>query len=186
MPEPPIMPSTDLVIATSLWSARCAASATRAAKQGAGHPDKPAAQCFVAPSQKRKAPRGAQRRWTWCRSMHRRPHLLLRKVQEAGENDQEDHDLEADALTLHEMRFGRPHQERRNIFRILVERLWRAVVIGDLPVLQGRRHGRIVAREIFVVVAVLRERKSGRRTFVALEIGSEVIRALLLVLRENV
>src|SRR5205085_6730535 len=45
---------------------------------------------------------------------HRAPYLLLGEVQQAGEHDQEDHDLEADALARLVMWRGGPLPESRN------------------------------------------------------------------------
>src|SRR5690242_406725 len=43
------------------------------------------------------------------------PHLLLGKIHEPGEHDQENHHLKADALALHQMRLRGPHQEGRDV-----------------------------------------------------------------------
>src|SRR3546814_2023487 len=61
---------------------------------------------------------------------------LLRQVEKACEDHQEDHDHEARALALLQMRLGSPHQECGDVLGILVERLRRAVVIGQI----GRAH----------------------------------------------
>src|SRR5512144_2414454 len=85
------------------------------------------------------------------------PDFLLGEVHQACEHDQEDHHLQPDALALHEVRLGCPHQECRYVLRVLIERLRSTVIISYLAVLQRLRHRDIVAREIFVVVAILRQ-----------------------------
>ena len=163
MPEPPMMPSTDLVMSPR----------------------------FTVRRTKRKGRQiGALRRQAqFCSDRAQctvRPHLLLGEVQQPGEHDQEDHHLEADALARVEVRLGRPHQEGRDVLGILLHGLRRAVVIGHLPVLQRRRHGDVVAGEIFVVVAVRRQLEALGRVLVAAQQGGDVVRPLLLVLRDRV
>src|SRR5436305_6606073 len=46
---------------------------------------------------------------------HVGPHLLLGEVHQPGEDHEEDHHLEADALARLEVRLGRPHHEGRDV-----------------------------------------------------------------------
>src|SRR6185436_15022297 len=59
------------------------------------------------------------------------PHPLLGEVHQAGEDHEEDHHLEADALARLEMRLGRPHHESRHVLGLLVERVRCAVGVFD-------------------------------------------------------
>src|SRR6185312_5998459 len=49
------------------------------------------------------------------------PDLLLGEIQKAREHDEEDENLEADALALHQLGLGRPHQEGRHVLGFIVE-----------------------------------------------------------------
>src|SRR6188508_2745400 len=68
------------------------------------------------------------------RSMHVGPHLALGEIHQPGEDQQEDHHLEADALALLEVRLGRPHHEGGDVLRILIDRRGAAVGVLDAPV----------------------------------------------------
>ena len=79
-------------------------------------------------------------------SMQVGPHLLFGEVGKSREHDQEDHHLEADALARLEMRLRHPHQEGRNVARILFGRRRRAVGVFDLAIAERlRRDGYQVA-----------------------------------------
>ena len=67
-------------------------------------------------------------------------------------------------LAVFEMRLGGPHQEGRDVARILVDRLRAAVVIGHLVVRQRRGHGqRLAGDEIGIVVGAFGDLHAGRR-----------------------
>ena len=51
------------------------------------------------------------------------PDLLLGEVEQARQQDQEQHDLEAQALARLEVRLRRPRQEGRDVAGVLVDRL---------------------------------------------------------------
>src|SRR4051812_7620070 len=83
----------------------------------------------------KKAPEGAFRfNGRWPRSVCVGPDLLLGEVKQSGENDQEDHHLQAELLARFEMRLRCPHQERRDVLGIVLDLLRGAVVIGHLIV----------------------------------------------------
>src|SRR5437660_11365030 len=77
--------------------------------------------------------------------LDRRPYLLLGEVEKAGQNDEEDHYLEADALARLQMRLGDPHQEGGDVLGVLVDLGGRLVGILDEPVGKRWGHGRGVA-----------------------------------------
>src|SRR5689334_23998485 len=81
------------------------------------------------------------------------PDALLGEVQEPGEHDEEDHDLEADALAGLHVRLGRPHQERRDVLGVLVDCGRRTVGVVDALVRERRRHRSGMPGEVFVVEA---------------------------------
>src|SRR5262245_3904131 len=114
------------------------------------------------------------------------PHLLLGEIHQSGEHDQKNHDLHAHALARHQVRLGCPHQECGDIFRILLKRLRRTIVVGHLACLQWRRHRNIVAREILVVVPVLRQLEAFRWLLVPVQQRCDIVRPLLLVLRDRI
>src|SRR4051794_22306901 len=62
------------------------------------------------------------------------PDPLLGEIEQTGENGHENHDLKTDPLALLELRLGGPHQERSHVRRILINLLWRPVVISHLVV----------------------------------------------------
>src|ERR1043166_3079946 len=135
MPEPPIMPSTALVM--------------RLPK--AKGPQRGPLYCKPAAASNRGLLRVLAVH-ELARLFHLVPDLFLREVQKTRQHDQEEDYLGADALARHHMRLGGPHQKGRNVLGILIERLRRAVVVFNLPVLQRRRHGDAMAGEILVVV----------------------------------
>src|SRR3954470_15337046 len=95
MPEPPMMPSTALVIA--------------AIPENEGPQTGPSRQAICAASD-----RGLLRILSvrhLARLFDLVPDLLLGEVQQTRQHDQEDDDLEADALARHHVRLGRPLQE---------------------------------------------------------------------------
>src|SRR5438067_12666173 len=115
MPEPPMMPRTDLVMEFD------SAVTPDARKRDPGsmyHDGK------VNVEAERWVPRpGRQCEFTQRNYalMHLGPHLLLGEVHQAGEDDQEDHHLEADALARLEVRLGGPRHERRDVLGVLVD-----------------------------------------------------------------
>src|SRR6476659_8650072 len=211
MPDPPIMPRTDLVMPAPTF--RCHhprpvfgfegtdAQALPKRSEGGREMTLSSPAVFIPPrrslldapssqgmtSAKTEGPcLGALRRQFRLGggSVYRRPHFLLGEIHEARKHDQEDYDLEADALALHQVRLGCPHQEGRHVLGILIYRLWRAIVKGDLSWLEWRRHGDVVAREKLVVVPALRQLETLRRVLVPLQERGDVIGSLLLILRE--
>src|ERR1043165_7649138 len=122
-PEPPMMPRTDFIedrrMANGEW--RPVRNPWRLL-------------VFYSPLTTRYSPRAKRA------SVHVGPHLLLGEVHQPGEDDQEDHHLEADALARLEMRLGRPHHECGDVPGVLVDRGRAAVGVIDAPVGQRRRH----------------------------------------------
>ena len=72
----------------------------------------------------------------------RRPDLLLGVVDEAGEDDEEDHNRQPHRLAVDHVRLGRPHQEGRHVLRILVDRLGNIVRLVLVLVLRIGRPAR--------------------------------------------
>src|SRR5215471_1238656 len=197
MPDPPMMPRTDAVTVTltpSWPDIAPPATTCRSKLQGRRRP----AQGLCSGPPKAETPCACARRISdrcllrilavrnFPRHFNLVPHLLLGEVHETREHDQEDHDLEADALTLHQVRLGRPHQEGSDVLGILIHGLWRAIIIGDLARLQRRRHRNVMAREISIVVAARWQQEALRRLLVSLQERRNVIRSLLLILCERV
>src|SRR5438067_2247646 len=69
-----------------------------------------------------------------------RPNFLFGEVQQTGGDDEEDHHLQADALTRDEMRLGGPLEERGDILRIMRQVGRRPIGIFHLAIGQRRRH----------------------------------------------
>src|SRR5258708_417686 len=117
MPEPPMMPSTDLVICSHLTSLRAERSKAISLRLWMRERLRLLRRAFallamtdnIANEGPRTGPfvNHLRRR----RSVHGGPHLLLGEVEQAREHDQEDHDLQAEALARLEMRLGGPHHE---------------------------------------------------------------------------
>src|SRR5262249_29114711 len=96
-PDPPMTPSTALVIATR--------GQTRAGLESRRARVRP-------PSSSTSGPRIFARRARLelaGMQFHLVPHLLFGEVEQAGEHDQENEHLHADALPRLEVRLGRPH-----------------------------------------------------------------------------
>src|SRR5450432_189215 len=120
-------------------------------------------------------------------SMRVGPDLLLGKIHQSREDDQEHEHLQAEALAGLHMRFPGPRQERGDVLGILRDGSRRAIVKRDLAIAQRLRHLDGVAGEIFVVVGALGNADARRRLFLkTLQDPIDVIRALLLELREEV
>src|SRR5438045_1155439 len=64
------------------------------------------------------------------------PDLLLGEVEQSRQHDKIDHHLQADPLALVEARLGRPHQEGGDVLAVLLDRLRRSVLVGDLTIEQ--------------------------------------------------
>src|ERR1051326_1482055 len=135
MPEPPMTPSTDLVMRPPCWPT-IASSERRVANGERKISCSPTAGFYslFATRHSLTHTNEGPRFGALCQpaspdrdSVHRRPHLLLGEVEQAGEHDQEDHHLEAEALARLEVRLGRPHQECSNVLGVLVDRLRRTV-----------------------------------------------------------
>src|SRR6476659_1159241 len=98
--------------------------------------DAPPSRAMTSAKNKGPRPRGPPRQFRLGGgSVYRRPHFLLGEIHEARKHDQEDHGLETDTLALHQVRLGHPHQEGRDVPGILVHRLGRSIIEGDLPCL---------------------------------------------------
>src|SRR5580700_4262866 len=149
MPEPPMMPRTALVISAPSPVITTSKAAAPAAASSAG---------------------SALRM-----QFDRVPDLFLGEIHQSREHDQENHDLEADALARVELRLSRPHQERGNILGILLDGCRRTIVVGDVAILNGWRHLDGVAGEVPVVECPLGDRFALRRSFlIALEQRGEI------------
>ncbi len=120
-------------------------------------------------------------------SMRVGPDLLLGEIQQPRQQDQEHEHLQAEALAGLHVRLGGPHQERCDVPGVLRHCCGRTVVIGHLAVVERLRHLDGVPGEIFVVVGAFGDGDTRRRlVFKALQDGVDVVRALFLVLGEEV
>src|SRR5215813_7879856 len=175
MPDPPITPSTDLVMPSRSYSDLNVSAAKPRVSNHEGHPSfettaaqppqdeggntgpkkgpqtGPRRQALQCPMSDYRLPRVRPVR-NLARLLNLIPDLLLGEIHQARENDQEDHDLKADTLARHHVGLRHPHQEGSDVFGILIKRLRRTVVEGHLAVLQCRRYRNGMAREIFVVL----------------------------------
>src|SRR5262252_11240683 len=131
MPEPPMMPSTALVMSVPV-GANASGSRLRDRTTPRRHVR------FAALVSERPRARSCARifarrtRLELLRmQFHRVPHLLFGEVEEPGKHDQENEHLYADALPGFEMRLGGPHQEGRDVLGILFDRHGRAVGVID-------------------------------------------------------
>src|SRR5499427_14560 len=183
MPEPPMTPSTALVMSTPVradWRAATADWPTT---------DRRVRSTGVTSIARSRARIFARRTRLELLRMqfHRVPHLLFGEVEEPGKHDQENEYLHADALSCLEVRFGGPHQEGGDVLGILFDRYGRAVGIIDALVRERRRHRNGVAGEIFIVEVAGRQGDARRRrVLVAMQQRGDVVDALLLVLREHI
>src|SRR5262249_56734572 len=153
MPEPPMTPSTALVMRGPVG-----ADAT-----GSQRRDWPMAErrvYFAALISGR--PRARSRARIFARrtrlellrmQFHVVPHLLLGEVEQPRKHDQENEHLHADALSGLEVRLGGPHQEGGDVLGILLDRHGRAVGVVDALVRERRWHRDGTARGIFIVEA---------------------------------
>src|SRR5438105_7202405 len=91
------------------------------------------------------------------------PDSTIREKKKAGENGQERHHAEAEALALLHPGFGRPGEERDHIMSFLIEIVRRAVGKGDRPVAERRRHGYVPVLEIGIVIFVRQHLEPGGR-----------------------
>src|SRR5262245_14315355 len=187
MPEPPMMPSTALVMAipvTADWteSQRCDRPVTeRRIYFAALVSDRPRARSPARIFARRS-------RFKLLRmQFHVVPHLLLGEVEQPRKHDQENEHLHADALPGLEVRLGGPHQEGGDVLGILLDRHRRAVGVVDALVRERRRHRDGMAGKIFIVEAAGRKGDARRRrVLVAVQQRGKVVDALLLVLREHI
>src|SRR5258705_144876 len=129
MPDPPMMPRTDLVIAPL-----CPSVSRRGSPGHAGMtilneraPSRGPLSIICAARSERRRPRILAAR-DLARFLDLVPHLLLGEVEQAREDDQEDQHLEADALARLQVRLGRPPHEGRARPGVFLER--RREVIG--------------------------------------------------------
>src|SRR3981189_3234895 len=135
MPDPPMMPRTDLVIAPL-----CPSVSRRGSPGHAGMtilneraPSRGPLSIICAARSERRRPRILAVR-DLARFLDLVPHLLLGEEEQAREDDQADQHLEADALARLQVRLGRPHHEGRDVSGVLIDGLRRAVRIVDLLV----------------------------------------------------
>src|SRR6516162_4745510 len=131
MPEPPMTPSTALVMSVPVG-----ADASGSRLRDRTTPRRRLR--FAALVSERPRPRS--RAWIFARrtrlellrmQFHRVPHLLFGEVEEPGKHDQENEHLHPDALSCLEVRLGGPHQEGRYVLGILFDRHGRAVGVID-------------------------------------------------------
>src|SRR5262252_10956953 len=140
MPEPPMTPSTALVMSVPVD-----ANASGSRRRDRTTPRRRvrfAALVSERPRARSRARIFARRTWLELLRMqfHLVPHLLFGEVEEPGKHDQENEYLHADALSCLEVRFGGPHQEGGDVLGILFDRHGRAVGIIDALVRERRRH----------------------------------------------
>src|SRR5215472_18617191 len=139
MPEPPMTPSTALVM-----SAPIGTGASGARRRNPPMPWRTRFAGLVSdrPRARSRARIFARRTWLELLRMqfHLVPHLLFGEVEKPGKHDQENKHLHADALSCLEMRLGGPHQEGRDVLGILFDRHRRAVGVVDALVCERRRH----------------------------------------------
>src|SRR5258705_2411803 len=152
MPDPPMMPRTDLVIAPL-----CPSVSRRGSTGHAGMtilneraPSRGPLSIICAARSERRRPRILAAR-DLARFLDLVPHLLLGEVEQAREYDQEDQHLEADALARLQVRLRRPHHEGPDGFGVFIYGRLRAVRIVDLLVDQRLAHPDGMARESLVV-----------------------------------
>src|SRR5215475_5809541 len=187
MPEPPMTPSTALVMTIPV-------SPDWAKSQWRDWPGTERRLYFAALVSERPRARSPARifarrtRLELLRmQFHVVPHLLLGEVKEPRQHDQENEHLYADALSGLEVRLGGPHQEGGDVLGVLLDRHRRAVGVVDALVRERRRHGDGMAGKIFIVEAAGRKGDARRRRVpVAFHQRGEVVDALLLVLREDI
>src|SRR5262244_464890 len=187
MPEPPMTPSTALVMTIPV----------DADSTGSQRRDRPMAErrvyfaALVSDRPRARSPARILARRTRLELLrmqfHVVPHLLLGEVKEPRQHDQENEHLYADALPGLEVRLGGPHQEGGDVLGILLDRHRRAVGVVDALVRERRRHRDGMAGKIFIVEAGGRKGDARRRrVLVAVQQRGEVVDALLLVLREYI
>src|SRR5215468_10774193 len=139
MPEPPMTPSTALVMSVPVGadgsgSRRCNPPTPWRTRFAGLVSDRPRARS--------RARIFARRTWLELLRMqfHLVPHLLFGEVEEPGKHDQENEYLHADELSCLEVRLGGPHQEGRDVLGILFDRHGRAVGVVDALDRERRRH----------------------------------------------
>src|SRR5215471_21200356 len=153
MPEPPMTPSTALVMSVPVG-----ANASGSRLRDRTTPRRRlrfAALVSERPRARSRARLFARRTWLELLRMqfHRVPYLLFGEVEEPGNHDQENEHLHADALPGLEVRLGGPHQEGRDVLGILLDRHRGAIGVVDALVRERLRHRDGVAGKIFVVKA---------------------------------
>src|SRR5215472_13090204 len=163
MPEPPMTPSTALVMSVPVG-----ADASGSRRRERPTPRRQVRFAALVSDRARARSRArifARRPWLELLRMqfHRVPYLLFGEVEEPGKHDQENEHLHADALSCLEVRLGRPHQEGGDVLGILFYRRGRAVGVIDALVREWRRHPDGVAGEIFIVEAPRRNGDARRR-----------------------
>src|SRR5216684_5276677 len=151
MPEPPMMPSTDLVMVAATRAAHVFSQPWGREK----HWRAPVNPLFdtkwrveaIPPlTSSRRNSRLNRRRLgllpvrRLARFLDLVPNPLLGEIQEAGQDDEENNHLEADPPARLQRGLRRPHQEGRYVLGVLVDRLRRAVRVRDDAIRQGRWH----------------------------------------------
>src|SRR6516162_6729503 len=131
MPEPPMTPSTALVMSVPVGTD--ASGARRRDRSTTGRRVRFAALVSDRARARSRARIFARRTWLELLRMqfHLVPHLLLGEVEKPGKHDQENEYLHADALSCLEVRLGGPHQEGGDVLGILFDRHGRTVGVVD-------------------------------------------------------
>src|SRR5580700_11666812 len=94
-----------------------------AALRSFSNPEVVMARASFAAKRKTQAPASSLRlRSRQLGMMHVVPNFLFGEVQEPGQHDEEDHDLEAEPLARVQRRLRRPHQEGCDVAAILIDR----------------------------------------------------------------
>src|ERR1700730_6784316 len=126
MPEPPMTPSTALVMSVPVAAD---ASGSRRRDPPTHWRGRFAALGSDRPRARSRARIFARRTWLELLRMqfHLVPHLLLSEVEKPGKHDQEDEHLHADALSCLEVRLGGPPPEGGGVLGAMLGRQQRAV-----------------------------------------------------------
>src|SRR5437879_12544414 len=129
MPEPPMTPSTALVMSVPVGAD---ASGSRRRNPPTPWRVRFAALVSDRPRARSRARIFARRRWLELLRMqfHLVPHLLLGEVEKPGKHDQENEHLHAEALSCLEVRLGGPHQEGGDVLGGLLDRTGPAVAVA--------------------------------------------------------
>src|SRR5262245_43064990 len=108
--------------------------------------------------------------------MQPRPHRTLRQEHDDAKCDEKDHHPRPELMPVFELWLCRPHEKRRHIPCIIVDRRLSAVGVGDGTVEQRRWHGDLIPWEGDVVVHSRGEIEPGRRLAIPCEQGIDIVR----------